>query len=353
MYYVTLEIFAHIVNKEGEDNILMNEIWKDIEGYEGIYQVSNLGRVKSLSRIIIDKNGHNKTINEHYMTGSNNGHGYLTVMFHKDGKGIRRYIHRLVAQAFISNPNNLPEVNHKDENRENNIVTNLEWVNYLTNRTYGTRLERLSDSNTEHAPIIQYDLDFNYVAKYKNAKQATDILGYDDHGTGIYKCANKKSNTAHGYIWRYEDDLDIYYIPIPTKVFKDIYQYNATTGEYIKHYYTYTTASEEMKICSIKLRKYIDTNKVIHNYFWTSTPLDSEHIKQRIDDIQNSSVKGVIKDGNKWYSQIGFNKKHIQLGGYLNKEDAIKARLQKELELYGAFNAPQSHLFYKYLNIYP
>lgn len=285
------------------------------------------------------------------MTGSSNGNDYLSVMLRKDGKGIRRYIHRLVAQAFIPNPYNLPEVNHKDENRSNNIVANLEWVDYSTNRTYGTRLERLSDSNTKHAPIIQYDLDFNIVAKYKNAKQASDILGFNDHAVGIYKCANKQANTAHGYIWRYEDDPDIYIIPIPTKSFKNIYQYNATTGEFIKHYYTYSSASAEMKIRSIELKKYIDKDKPIHNYFWTSEPLCDKEVSQKIKNIQDLPVKGIKKDRNKWYSTIKYNKETYKLGSYYNKDDAIKARLKKEIELYGIFNSPQSHLFKKYLDI--
>lgn len=330
----------------------IKEEWRNIDDFEG-YQISNYGRVKSLSRIILDKNNHNRCIKEHYMTGTDNGNGYLTVMLRKDGKGIRRYIHRLVAQAFLPNPNNLPEVNHKDENRSNNIVTNLEWIDYLNNRIYGTRLERLSNTNTEHTPIIQYDLNFNYIARYKNAKQATILLGFKDHGTGIYKCANKQSNTAHGYIWRYEDDPDVYNIPLPSRTFKDIYQYNATTGEFINHYYTYKTASDRMKIRPIEIRKYIDKDRAIHNYFWSSLPLNKEDIRQRINNIQSAPVKGVIKDGYKWYVKIGYNKMRINLGSYLNIDDAIKARLEKEIELYGVFNSPQSYLFYKYLNIYP
>ena len=331
----------------------MEEIWKDINGYEGVYQVSNLGRVKSLDRIITDKNNHSRYIKGNYMSGVDNGHGYLTVMLRTNNTGVRRYIHRLVAQAFIPNPQNLPEVNHKDENRKNNIVTNLEWVDYLTNRIYGTRLERLSNSNTAHQPIIQYDLDFNFIAEYKNAKQASSILKTSDNGTRIYNCANKKANSAHGYIWRYKDDTDIYHIPFPSKLFQDIYQYNATTGEFIKHYYNYNTASKEMKIKRVMLRRYINTDMVIHNYFWCSKPLNEEEIKNKLNNIQNLPVKGVLLDGNKWYSKIGFNKKKYDLGSYDNKIDAIKIRLQKEIELYGIFNSPQSYLFYKYLNINP
>lgn len=331
----------------------IEEIWKDVSGYEGIYQVSNLGRVKSLERTVIDKNNHPKHIKGCLMTGCDNGRGYFSVIFHKNGISVRKYIHRLVAQAFIPNPMNLPEVNHKDENSRNNIVTNLEWTTYLENRIYGTRLERLSSSNTIHTPIIQYDLNFNYVAEYKNAKQATDILGFNDHGVGIYKCANKKADSAHGYIWRYKDDPDIYSFPIKTKLFCEIYQYNATTGEFIKKYYNYKTASEEMKIRPVIIRKYIDDAMAFHNYFWCSRILNEEEIKAKINAIQNLPVKGVKKDGLKWYVNIKFNKEEYKLGGYYNKDDAIKIRLKKELELYGTFDAPQSYLFKKYLNVIP
>ena len=302
---------------------------------------------------MIDKNGFTKQVDEHYMNGSDNGNGYLTVMLTKNGKGVRRYIHRLVAQAFISNPDDLPEVNHKDENRYNNIVTNLEWVDYLTNRVYGTRLERLSTSNTIHTPIIQYDLDFNFIAEYKNAIEAATILGFGKRSNLIYKCANKKANTAYGYIWRYKDDSDIHAFPIPCITFKDIYQYNATTGEFIKHYYHTGVASKEMGITPIILRKYLDSTMAVHNYFWCSKLLSENEILEKIKNIQNLPVKGVKKDNNKWYSSIGFNKQKIKLGSFDNETDAIKARLQKEIELYGVFESPQSYLFNKYLNFNP
>lgn len=330
---------------------IIEEIWKDIIDYEGYYQVSNLGRIKSLHRIVIDKNNHTKTIKEHYMTGNDNGKGYLTVLLKKDSKGVRKYIHRLVAQAFLPNPDNLPEVNHKDENPYNNIVTNLEWIDYLGNRIYGSRLERLSNSNTIHTPILQYDLDFNFIAEYKNGSQAAKELGFENQNMAIYKCANKQANSGLGYIWRYKDDENIYEIPRPSRFFNNIFQYNATTGEFIKQYYNYKTASNEMDITPIIIRKYIDKPKAIHNYFWCSKRLNKEEITNRINDIQNSSVQGVKRDGNKWYSEIKYNKKHYKLGSYYNEIDAIKARLQKEIELYGVFDSPQSYLFSKYLNI--
>ena len=126
--------------------IEINEIWKDIEGYEGFYKISNLGRVKSCERVIIATRRHKLTfvkIKERIRVIRKNHKGYLYVMLNKDGKTKVLKIHRLVAQAFIPNPDNLPCVNHKDEDKTNNIVTNLEWCTHLYNNLYGTRLERI------------------------------------------------------------------------------------------------------------------------------------------------------------------------------------------------------------------
>ena len=119
------------------------EIWKDIEGYEGLYQVSNKGRIKSLNRI--DSRGHK--VNEKILSSKPNNKGYLRVHLYKNGKRKPFSVHRLVAIAFIPNPNNLLEVNHKDENKENNTVDNLEWCDRKYNANYGGRNERASVSN--------------------------------------------------------------------------------------------------------------------------------------------------------------------------------------------------------------
>lgn len=116
----------------------MKEVWKDIVGYEGKYQISNYGNVKSLNyknsgekrklKLIKDKNG------------------YLTISLRKNGKLKICKAHRLVAQAFIPNPGNYPIINHKDENPSNNYVDNLEWCTYKYNNNYGTRLEKFANS---------------------------------------------------------------------------------------------------------------------------------------------------------------------------------------------------------------
>ena len=118
----------------------MNEVWKDVVHYEGLYEVSNLGRVrnKQTQKIKAQTSNYNKTTNKG---------GYLTVQLWKNNRSKREYVHRLVAMAFIPNPDHKPQVNHKDEIKTNNEVSNLEWVTCLENNNYGTHIERLVEAN--------------------------------------------------------------------------------------------------------------------------------------------------------------------------------------------------------------
>ena len=122
----------------------MQEIWKDIEGYEGLYQVSNKGRVKSLSRLVVRVGKPNYITKEKILKCSElKGTGYPAVKLGSNNNFKSMLVHRLVAQAFIPNPDNLPQVNHKDEIRTNNCVDNLEWCDSKYNNNYGTKIDRL------------------------------------------------------------------------------------------------------------------------------------------------------------------------------------------------------------------
>lgn len=110
---------------------MINEVWKPVKYYEGLYEISNYGRVKSIERVTQDKNGKNKVVHEKYITQHDNGRGYLFVSLWKDNKEKKEYVHRLVAITFIPNPEKLPQVNHIDEDKQNNYVDNLEWCTCL------------------------------------------------------------------------------------------------------------------------------------------------------------------------------------------------------------------------------
>lgn len=158
------------------------EFWKPIIGYEGLYEVSNLGRVKSLN--------YNNTNQEGMLKPSYQSDGYLNITLCKFGKAKRYRIHRLVAEAFIPNPNNYPEVNHIDENKLNNCVENLEWCDRQYNQDYSLSKQ-----------VGQYDLNGNLIKVYKSTREAERQTGYLS-GVISYCCIGK-IRTAYGYIWKY------------------------------------------------------------------------------------------------------------------------------------------------------
>lgn len=172
----------------------MEEIWKDIPNYEGIYQISNLGRLKSLRAFcsFTKKYFHKEKI----VKGKLDKAGYVMVGLCKEGKTKYCRIHRLVAQAFIPNINNYPMVNHKDENKSNNNVNNLEWCTCLYNNTYGNKNKNISN------PIIQYDLKGNYINDYKSISEASRQTGIC-HATIIYALKHTEGVT-HNYKFIYK-----------------------------------------------------------------------------------------------------------------------------------------------------
>lgn len=186
----------------------MVEEWRDIEGFEGLYQVSNLGEVKSLrkERAL----GHSvKVTEEHILRPSTHRDGYLRVVLMKDHVRYTRLIHRLVAQTFISNPENKPTVNHLDEIKTHNSVDNLEWATISENTTYGNAYVERVKTQKMHQPkskvVYQYTLDKELVAKYTSAGEAARQTGVIK--SGIQHCANghRGFKTYKGYIWRYEE----------------------------------------------------------------------------------------------------------------------------------------------------
>lgn len=166
------------------------EKWKDIEGYPN-YQISSEGRVKSLSN--------NKTRKEKILKSIKINSGYLCINLCKEGKIKHYLIHRLVASAFINNPDNLLEINHIDEDKTNNRVENLEWCSRDYNTNFGTRNEKIAERRTKR--ILQFTLDGEFIRKWDSAKDVEGELGFYDGY--ISSCCKRKYKTAYGYRWCY------------------------------------------------------------------------------------------------------------------------------------------------------
>ena len=215
--------------------LLPRQIWKDIKGYEGKYQVNQVGQVRSMNYL--------RTGKVKRLSPGLSSDGYLQVGLYKDGKYYHYLVHRLVAEAFIPNPNNLPQVNHIDENKTNNCVWNLEWCDAKYNSNYGTKIERYSKArrgkqlseetkakiseamkgnknmlgkqhseeakkkiseakkgkdNPKAQPVIMIDMNNNILACFYYIKEAKEWLGKGDIS---YAC--RTGSKAGGYKWAY------------------------------------------------------------------------------------------------------------------------------------------------------
>lgn len=160
------------------------EIWKEIPGSGGKYQISNYGNVYSL-------------INNVQLKGINNGNGYLRVKLNER----LFYIHRLVAMAFIPNPKCYKEINHKDENKLNNNADNLEWCSHKYNMKFGTR-NKMAIDNTKKS-VIQYTMSGKYVCSYNSIVEAAGKMSISKGNIVSVLKGNRKS--AGGYKWKYNN----------------------------------------------------------------------------------------------------------------------------------------------------
>lgn len=185
----------------------MEEIWKTIKGYENYYQISNQGRVKSVTRFVNDNNGV-VLLKSKILNPMINEKGYLRIGLSKNNQRKYKRIHRLVAEAFIPNPDNKPQINHKNGIKTDNRVSNLDWVSISENVKHSyhvlhrkkSMLGKFGVDNPNSKPILQLK-NGKIIAKFNSAKEAERCTGISQGN--ISRCANKKTKSAGGYQWEY------------------------------------------------------------------------------------------------------------------------------------------------------
>lgn len=188
---------------------LEGEVWKIIPRLNSNYAVSNYGRVKSLSRSIHQEYRNRTTTTQtRILRLTKTPYGYLSCRPLVDGKLGNEIVHRLVAEAFIPNPDKFPVINHKDENKMNNVVSNLEWCTRKYNSNYGTCQERraasLSKAMAEKSEIInQYDLEGNYIQSFQGKR---DIIKAGLRYETVRRCCNHKQKTSEGFVYRFDGE---------------------------------------------------------------------------------------------------------------------------------------------------
>lgn len=179
------------------------EEWRDVVGFEGLYEVSNYGRVRSVDRVIIRKDGNRlplkgKILRQQGKCG-NSTIPRMQVFLSKEGHPYSKLVSRIVATAFIPNPENLPEVNHIDEDPSNNHVENLEWCTSQYNHDYGTRNQRQAEKLCKKVNV--YDLDGKFIRQYESIKAAAEDI--DGDPSSITKVCKKMYKYHKNYIFEY------------------------------------------------------------------------------------------------------------------------------------------------------
>ena len=194
----------------------MEEQWKDIAGYEGYYQVSTMGRIRSLERWIQDRFGMKAPyrIPEKILKPKHSQSGYLFVNLSKGGHAHNQRIHRLVAEAFISNPNGLPSVNHKNEDKSDNRVENLEWCTPSYNNEYGTRTQRSQMNQKHRRNVRMLSLDGEILRIFPTCLSAARYITGEPKGkslrvrvtdNNIRRACRLQRHKSYGYRWEFEE----------------------------------------------------------------------------------------------------------------------------------------------------
>lgn len=180
------------------------EVWKPVVGYEGLYEVSNLGQVRSMDKIFFDKRGRHYHLKGKLLKQAKDLHYYRVKLYDIEHKKVQYSVHRLVAQAFIPNPDNKPEVDHIDTNYLNNRVDNLRWVDRKENVNNPLTIsKRFGKPSGRRKSVIQYTKNMEFIKEWSSISEAANATNTLD--SSISNCCKGKKNysTAGGFIWRY------------------------------------------------------------------------------------------------------------------------------------------------------
>lgn len=183
----------------------MAEIWKDVPGYEDVYQVSSKGRLRSKDRYRQVCGGGHRFIEGQIIKPMVCSNGYLEACLVNNRVRKVKLLHRLVAEIFIPNPDGLPEVNHKDENPSNCSVENLEWCTSKYNANYGSRNQRSWENNPQKVAVNQFTLNGDFITKYSSIGEAAIANKADV--SSIIKVCQGKQKTCRGYKWQYANKI--------------------------------------------------------------------------------------------------------------------------------------------------
>ena len=185
---------------------MSNEIWKDIKGFEGLYQVSNLGRVKSLKRFRKGKNGSLVPVKEKILKPRMLNSGYYIVHLCKNSIQKWYQVHRIVYEAFNGSISEGLQVNHINEVKTDNRLSNLNLMTCKENINYGTGIERRAKKQIKgkkSKPVLQFDLNDNFIKEYPSTHQAERETGFSQGN--IVNCCKGRCKTAYNYIWKYKE----------------------------------------------------------------------------------------------------------------------------------------------------
>lgn len=260
----------------------MEEFWRDIPGYNGRYQASNLGNIRSVDKVVDKSNGTSEFYKGKLLKTFVSTGGYLYVTIAKEpNKFCPKRVHRLIAQTFIPNPLRLPQVNHKNENKIDNRVENLEWCTGEYNANYGHRNEKCSFSRRNNPrlskEVNQYDFNGNYLRSFPSAAEAARFLNLNANTAAcrIGQCCrhlHKHGNFGYGYLWEFAINKVKGESIEPSKIERFVYQYSLD-NRFIKKWESIKAAATVLNLNIGNICRACTKHTTCGGFKWSKAPL--------------------------------------------------------------------------------